>query len=63
MGESIVLICPTTQREGRATDWHDGQNDHTSAVLAAFGNDGKFRGAQVRSGPIFPGKASFRGDA
>jgi hypothetical protein len=25
MGESIVLICPTTQCRGRATDWHDGQ--------------------------------------
>jgi len=25
MGESIVLICPTTQCRGRATDWRDGQ--------------------------------------
>jgi hypothetical protein len=31
--ESIVLICPTTQRRGRATDWHDGQNEHISSVL------------------------------
>ena len=23
--ESIVLICPTTQWQGGATDWHDGQ--------------------------------------
>src|ERR1700704_3031475 len=23
--ESIVLICPTTQCRGCATDWHDGQ--------------------------------------
>src|SRR5882762_570271 len=36
-GESIVLICPTRQCQGYATDWHDGQNDHTSDVLARPG--------------------------
>src|ERR1700759_2269332 len=25
---SIVLICPTAQRESPATDWHDGQFAH-----------------------------------
>jgi hypothetical protein len=25
MTESIVVICPTTQRDMRATNWHDGQ--------------------------------------
>src|SRR6266851_2357057 len=27
-GERIALICPTTQSQGRATDWHDGQFAH-----------------------------------
>src|SRR6201991_2795131 len=27
-GRSIVLICPTAQRESPATDWHDGQFAH-----------------------------------
>jgi hypothetical protein len=37
-GESIVLICPTRQCQGYATDWHDGQNDHTSVVIPAGAN-------------------------
>jgi hypothetical protein len=24
-GEIIVVICPTTQRDTHATNWHDGQ--------------------------------------
>jgi len=62
-GREHRFDLPDNAMPGGATRWHDGQNDHTSDVLAAFRNDGKFRGAQVRSSPIFPGKASFRGDA
>ena len=37
-GESIVLICPTRQCQGRAADWHDGQIDHTSVVIPEGAN-------------------------
>jgi hypothetical protein len=29
MAKSIVVICPTTQRDMRATNWHDGQITRT----------------------------------
>jgi hypothetical protein len=52
-GESIVLICPTTQCEGRATDWRDGQIMPVRYALGATAR---------HSGDAPPGRANAPDD-